>query len=110
MKKRILKTLESYLLTNMDVLNEEQIIDIKEQIKTVRESLYSKDIYPIYQENHDITFVMVEILDEDGEPVSLECIGWHFGEPDTDIWNYKKDFSEDPKDKEKQLKATFWED
>ena len=37
MRERILKTLEAYLLINEDVLEEEQIKDIKEQIQAVRE-------------------------------------------------------------------------
>lgn len=35
MKKRILKTLKAYLITNEDVLEQKEIEDIKEQIKTV---------------------------------------------------------------------------
>ena len=35
MKKRILKTLKAYLQTNKDVLSQEEIKDIKEQIKAV---------------------------------------------------------------------------
>ncbi len=35
MKKRILKTLKAYLLTNKEVLSEEEIKDIEEQIVAV---------------------------------------------------------------------------
>lgn len=36
MKNRILKTLEAYLLTNEDVLEEAHIKDLKEQIEAVK--------------------------------------------------------------------------
>jgi hypothetical protein len=36
MKNRILKTLEAYLITNEDVLEEDHIKDLKEQIEAVR--------------------------------------------------------------------------
>lgn len=36
MKERILKTLEAYLITNRDVLDEETIKDIEEQIEAVK--------------------------------------------------------------------------
>lgn len=36
MKERILKTLEAYLLTNRDVLEEDRIKDLEEQIETVK--------------------------------------------------------------------------
>lgn len=35
MKERILKTLKAYLLTNKDVLSQEDIKDIEKQIKAV---------------------------------------------------------------------------
>ena len=37
MKERVLKTLEAYLLTNRDVLEEDRIKDIEEQIQAVKE-------------------------------------------------------------------------
>lgn len=36
MRNRILKTLEAYLLTNEDVLEEDYIKDLKEQIEAVK--------------------------------------------------------------------------
>lgn len=56
MKERVLKTLEAYLLTNMDVLEEEEIRDIEEQIKAVKgykEGFFKrlKRCYKILMEN-----------------------------------------------------------
>lgn len=108
MKRRILKTLEAYLITNRDVLEETKIKDIEEQIKAVKDSLYTKKIYPIYQKHHDITFVMVDIIDEENDqPISLECIGFHFGEPYLNMNDYTNIFSEESEEKIKQLKAIF---
>lgn len=36
MKERILKTLEAYLITNRDVMEEDHIKDVEEQIETVK--------------------------------------------------------------------------
>ena len=36
MKERILKTLDAYLITNRDVLEEKEIKDIEEQIKFIK--------------------------------------------------------------------------
>ena len=40
------------------------------------------NIYPIYQEQHDITFIMQEEIHEDGYVCSLEVVGFYYGEPD----------------------------
>ena len=37
MKERVLKTLEAYLITNMDVLEADDIKDIEEQIEAVKD-------------------------------------------------------------------------
>ena len=37
MKERILKTVEAYLITNEDVLEEKEIQDIKEQIQAIKQ-------------------------------------------------------------------------
>jgi thiamine phosphate synthase YjbQ (UPF0047 family) len=37
MKERILKTVEAYLITNEDVLEEDQKQDIKEQIQAIKQ-------------------------------------------------------------------------
>lgn len=44
--------------------------------------------YPVYQKSYDLTFVMVDEI-ENNELVSIECIGWHFGEP-WETEEYKK--------------------
>jgi hypothetical protein len=42
---------------------------------------YPDEIYGIYAKSHDITFVMKECFDDTGEPLSLEVIGFYYGEP-----------------------------
>ena len=42
---------------------------------------YPNEIYGIYAKSHDITFVMKECFDDTGEPLSLEVIGFYYGEP-----------------------------
>ena len=42
--------------------------------------MVKKDKYGIYQENYDITFIMVDTW-EDDEIISSECVGWYHGEP-----------------------------
>lgn len=40
-------------------------------------------IYGIYQEEYDITFIMEETRDEQGDSViALEVVGFYYGEPD----------------------------
>lgn len=29
----------------------------------------------------DTTFIMKEVTDEKGNPISTECVGWYYGEP-----------------------------
>ena len=41
-----------------------------------------KEIYTCYSENADITFIMEEITDDDGELISQEVKGFYYGEPD----------------------------
>ena len=36
MKERILKTLEAYLITNRDVMEDDHIKDVEEQIETIK--------------------------------------------------------------------------
>lgn len=43
------------------------------------------EIYGIYQQNYDITFVMEEKFTNDNEPVSLEVKGFYYGEPDEEL-------------------------
>ena len=41
----------------------------------------STNIYTIYQEQHDITFIMQEEIHEEGYVCSLEVVGFYYGEP-----------------------------
>lgn len=41
-----------------------------------------KFIDEVYAPSADITFLMEEVRDENGAPVSTECVGWYYGEPD----------------------------
>ena len=45
-----------------------------------------KELYGVYAPNWDITFVMEDTTDQNGEIVSTECVGWYYGEP-TDVDN-----------------------
>lgn len=40
--------------------------------------------YAIYQENHDITFIMREQYDDSGFLQLLQVVGFYFGPPDDD--------------------------
>lgn len=40
-----------------------------------------KETYGVYAPSWDITFVMEEITDKNGDPISTECVGWYYGEP-----------------------------
>ena len=42
--------------------------------------MVKKEEYSIYNETHDITFIMVDTW-EDDEIISTECMGWYFGHP-----------------------------
>lgn len=41
------------------------------------------EIIEMYNNEYDITFIMEDIR-VDGEPKSMECIGWYHGEPDAE--------------------------
>ena len=49
-----------------------------------------------YAQHNDMTFIMEYTYDENGDPISIECVGWHHGEPNDDTMHYKG-----------KLKATF---
>lgn len=36
---------------------------------------------PVYANEYDITFIMEDTYDADGELASRECVGWYCGEP-----------------------------
>lgn len=40
------------------------------------------EIYTAYAPHNDITFIMKDTLDENGEPCKTEVVGWYYGEPD----------------------------
>lgn len=39
------------------------------------------EVYGVYAPEHDLTFIMEETYNDDGEPVSLEVKGFYYGEP-----------------------------
>lgn len=39
-----------------------------------------KEIYTTYAPDSDMTFILEDVLDEDGELISTEVIGFYFGE------------------------------
>lgn len=41
-----------------------------------------KRIYDVYSKEVDMTFIMENTYDADGELLSTECVGWYHGEPD----------------------------
>lgn len=34
-----------------------------------------------YSASGDMTFIMKETMDKDGNPISTECVGWYYGTP-----------------------------
>ena len=40
-----------------------------------------KELYGVYAPNWDITFVMEDTTDQNGDVISTECVGWYYGEP-----------------------------
>ncbi len=46
-----------------------------------------KEYYTVYSREGDMTFIMMDVYNEDGDPVSTECVGWHYGEPYADSVN-----------------------
>lgn len=37
-----------------------------------------------YAPANDITFIMEYTYTDNGEPVTVECVGWYYGEPNAD--------------------------
>lgn len=54
----------------------------------LEKTLEKIEVYAVYQENADITFIMKDVFDASGEPISTECVGWHYGEPYEKTLNY----------------------
>lgn len=40
-----------------------------------------EEIFTAYAEHDDITFIMKDTYDENGNPCKTEVIGWYYGEP-----------------------------
>lgn len=57
----------------------------------------SKELLEMYVKEYDITFIMEDIR-IDGEPKSMECVGWYHGEPEAEA---TKQFAN------RQMKATY---
>lgn len=43
-----------------------------------------EEIYTAYAPRNDITFIMKDTLDENGEPYRTDVVGWYYGEPDNE--------------------------
>lgn len=57
----------------------------------------NEQIITEYSESGDMTFIMKETQDAEGNPVSTECVGWYYGSPN----------EEDTKHYIGQLKAEY---
>lgn len=42
---------------------------------------YTLKINTTYSASDDMTFILEEVYDKDGNPVSTECVGFYYGEP-----------------------------
>ena len=40
-----------------------------------------KELYGVYAPSWDMTFIMEDTYNENGDPISSECVGWYHGEP-----------------------------
>ena len=54
------------------------------------------EIETAFASDQDITFILECVYNDSGDLLSMECVGWHFGEPNEDSKHYKGN-----------LKATF---
>lgn len=43
-----------------------------------------EEIYAVYSANGDMSFIMRDVYDADGNAESTEVVGWYYGEPDDD--------------------------
>ncbi|MBQ8399546.1 MAG: hypothetical protein IJX08_06190 [Clostridia bacterium] len=41
-----------------------------------------------YSASGDMTFIMKETINEAGDPVSTECVGWYYGAPNDEDTSY----------------------
>ena len=49
-----------------------------------------KELYSVYAREADMTFVMEEITDKNGECASVEVVGFYYGEPSEKDTQYFK--------------------
>ena len=42
----------------------------------------NEEIYTAYAEHNDMTFILKDTFDDDGNPCRTEVIGFYYGEPD----------------------------
>lgn len=56
-----------------------------------------KELYSVYADRDDITFVMEDTINENGEITATECVGFYYGEPTEEDTQFFKG----------KLKATF---
>lgn len=40
-----------------------------------------KELYAVYAREYDMTFVMEETINQNGQTVTAECVGFYYGEP-----------------------------
>lgn len=43
-----------------------------------------KTITTAYSSDTDMTFILLEETNKNGEPISTECVGWYYGSPNED--------------------------
>ena len=41
-----------------------------------------KELYGVYAPSWDMTFIVEDTYNENGDLLSTECVGWYHGEPD----------------------------
>ena len=61
---------------------EEDEIEYEREDEKTEEPNATSEIRTAYAQHDDITFIMKDTLDENGEPCKTEVIGWYHGEPD----------------------------
>ena len=49
-----------------------------------------KELFAVYAREYDMTFIMEETTDKNGELISTECVGFYYGEPSEEDNKYFK--------------------
>lgn len=44
-----------------------------------------EEIYAVYSADGDMSFIMKDVFDVDGNAESTEVVGWYYGEPNDDF-------------------------